>query len=103
MHTPVQGGAAYHVAEGLFYKKDLRESKMAPQFFPRSMGAVTGLIGAMGGLGGFFPPLALGLIREETGSFFWGFGLLAIFAIACLVLAKVVFRQGVKLTALETT
>ena len=77
--------------------------KMAPQFFPRSMGAVTGLIGAMGGLGGFFPPLALGLIREETGSFFWGFGLLAIFAIACLVLAKVVFRQGVKLTALETT
>jgi len=77
--------------------------KMAPQFFPRSMGAVTGLIGAMGGLGGFFPPLALGLIREQTGSFFWGFGLLAIFAIACLVLAKVVFRQGVKLTALETT
>lgn len=32
-HTPVQGGAVYNVAEGLFYKKDLRESKMAAQFF----------------------------------------------------------------------
>ena len=31
--------------------------KLVPQYFPRSTGTVTGLVGAMGGLGGFFPPL----------------------------------------------
>ena len=29
--------------------------------FPRETGTVTGLVGAMGGLGGFFPPLLLGV------------------------------------------
>lgn len=33
VHTPVQGGAIYNVSEGLFYKKDLRDSHMAAQFF----------------------------------------------------------------------
>jgi NNP family nitrate/nitrite transporter-like MFS transporter len=77
--------------------------KMVPQYFPQSVGAVTGLIGAMGGLGGFFPPLALGIIRQQTGSFFWGFGLLAMFALVCLAVAKIVFRPQLKLPALKTT
>lgn len=63
--------------------------KLVPEYFPESMGAVTGLVGAMGGLGGFFPPLALGLIREQTGSFFWGFILLAVFALICLLMAGI--------------
>jgi NNP family nitrate/nitrite transporter-like MFS transporter len=77
--------------------------KLVPQYFPHSIGAVTGLVGAMGGLGGFFPPLALGLIRQQTGSFFWGFGLLTLFALFCLAVAKVTSRQQVKLHALKTT
>jgi len=32
-HTPVQGGAVYNVSEGVFYKRDLRDSHMAAQFF----------------------------------------------------------------------
>lgn len=32
-HTPVQGGSVYNVSEGLFYKKDLRDSHMAGAFF----------------------------------------------------------------------
>ena len=56
--------------------------KLVPQYFPQSVGAVTGLVGAMGGLGGFFPPLALGLIRQQTGSFLWGFVLLGCFCAA---------------------
>jgi MFS transporter, NNP family, nitrate/nitrite transporter len=34
--------------------------KLGPQFFPRSKGAVTGIVGVAGGLGGFFPPLVMG-------------------------------------------
>lgn len=62
--------------------------KLVPQYFPQSVGAVTGLVGAMGGLGGFFPPLALGLIKQQTGSFVGGFLLLATFAIFCLLVAR---------------
>lgn len=62
--------------------------KLVPEYFPQSVGAVTGLVGAMGGLGGFFPPLALGIIKQQTGSFFWGFVLLAAFALICLLVAR---------------
>src|SRR5215472_6435999 len=66
--------------------------KLVPQYFPQSIGAVTGLVGAMGGLGGFFPPLALGIIKQQTGTFVWGFALLAVFAALCLVVAKLTAR-----------
>jgi NNP family nitrate/nitrite transporter-like MFS transporter len=58
--------------------------KLVPQYFPKSVGAVTGLVGAAGGLGGFFPPLVVGIIKESTGSFSWGFLCLAVFSTACL-------------------
>lgn len=61
--------------------------KLVPQYFPQSVGAVTGLVGAMGGLGGFFPPLVLGVIRQQTGSFVLGFALLSAFALVCLLVA----------------
>jgi NNP family nitrate/nitrite transporter-like MFS transporter len=59
--------------------------KMVPQFFPQAVGSVTGLVGAAGGLGGFFPPLVVGAIKQGTGEFTFGFVLLALFAAACLV------------------
>ena len=66
--------------------------KLVPQYFPQSVGAVTGLVGAMGGLGGFFPPLALGIIKQQTGTFVWGFALLAAFAAFCLLVATLTSR-----------
>lgn len=57
--------------------------KLVPQYFPHSVGSVTGLVGAAGGLGGFFPPLLLGAIREATGTFLLGFLLLALFCLLC--------------------
>ena len=51
--------------------------KLVPQYFPRSTGTVTGLVGAMGGLGGFFPPLLLGFFRDRLGVVWPGFVLLA--------------------------
>src|SRR5204862_2874167 len=51
--------------------------KLVPQYFPKETGTVTGLVGAMGGLGGFFPPLLLGLCRDHLGVIWPGFVLLA--------------------------
>jgi NNP family nitrate/nitrite transporter-like MFS transporter len=58
--------------------------KLVPEFFPKSVGAVTGLVGAAGGLGGFFPPLVLGLIKQATGAYTGGFILLSAFSLICL-------------------
>ena len=65
--------------------------ELVPQYFPTSVGSVTGLVGAAGGLGGFFPPLLLGFVKQQTGSFVLGFVLLAVFALACL---GVLMRTG---------
>jgi MFS transporter, NNP family, nitrate/nitrite transporter len=58
--------------------------KLVPQYFPKETATVTGLVGAFGGLGGFFPPLVLGVLRDATGAYTWGFILLALFALFCL-------------------
>lgn len=57
--------------------------QLVPQFFPAQRATVTGLVGAMGGMGGFFPPLLLGLFRDRLGIVWPGFGLLS--AVACLL------------------
>ncbi|MBS1807365.1 MAG: NarK/NasA family nitrate transporter [Acidobacteria bacterium] len=57
--------------------------RLVPEYFPRETGTVTGLVGAMGGLGGFFPPLALGIIRAQTESYTLGFIFLSCFALLC--------------------
>jgi NNP family nitrate/nitrite transporter-like MFS transporter len=68
--------------------------KLVPQYFPHAVGSDR-LVGAAGGLGGFFPPLVLSLIRQETGAFTWGFILLAIFSLSCLAVCwKTASRAG---------
>src|SRR5204863_3481628 len=56
--------------------------KLVPQYFPGQTATVTGLVGAMGGLGGFFPPLLLAFFRSRTGALWPGFLLLASTAVA---------------------
>jgi nitrate/nitrite transporter NarK len=51
--------------------------KLVPQYFPGQTGTVTGLVGAMGGLGGFFPPLLLAFFRSNMGKIWPAFLLLA--------------------------
>ena len=51
--------------------------KLVPQYFPKEVGTVTGLVGAMGGLGGFFPPLLLGFSRDHLHTVWPGFAMLA--------------------------
>jgi len=68
--------------------------KLVPQHFPKAVGSVPGLVGAAGGLGGFFPPLVLGVIRQRTGTFTRGFVLLSAFSIICLVVLAGNSRRG---------
>jgi NNP family nitrate/nitrite transporter-like MFS transporter len=51
--------------------------KLVPQYFPNQTGTVTGLVGAMGGLGGFFPPLLLAFFRSRVGAIWPAFLLLS--------------------------
>ena len=65
--------------------------KLVPQFFPANTATVTGLVGAMGGLGGFFPPLLLGAFRDRMGTVWPGFVLLSATSAAMFVLNQLVF------------
>jgi NNP family nitrate/nitrite transporter-like MFS transporter len=67
--------------------------KLLPQYFPQSVGTVTGLVGAAGGLGGFFPPLVLGLVRQSTGTYTLGFVFLGVFALICLIVLRITGGQ----------
>jgi MFS transporter, NNP family, nitrate/nitrite transporter len=62
--------------------------KLVPAWFPDEVGAVTGVVGAAGGLGGFFPPLVMALVKSLTGSYTLGFVLFAVVAAACLIVLQ---------------
>ncbi len=69
--------------------------QLVPQRFPQSIGIVTGVVGAAGGLGGFFLPTMLGVAKDATGSY--GAGLM-LFALAFLAGALVLLELGVRWT-----
>jgi len=67
--------------------------KLVAAWFPKDVGAVTGVVGAAGGLGGFFPPLIMALVKSLWGSYLVGFLALAAVALVCLVvLARIAAR-----------
>jgi NNP family nitrate/nitrite transporter-like MFS transporter len=68
--------------------------KLVPQHFPKETGTVTGLVGAFGGLGGFFPPLELGLVKDAFGSYTLGFLLLSAFSLGCLAVNYISFLRA---------
>ncbi|WP_100405391.1 MFS transporter [Bacillus solitudinis] len=67
--------------------------KFVPQLFPVNTGAVTGVVGAAGGLGGFFPPIFLGMIKDVAGTYMLGFLLLSLLAVVCLFVNRRQFDQ----------
>jgi NNP family nitrate/nitrite transporter-like MFS transporter len=63
---------------------------------PERVGAVTGVVGAAGGLGGFFPPLVMGLVYGATGDYSLGYVLLAVTAAAAGALTTTAVRRRVE-------
>jgi NNP family nitrate/nitrite transporter-like MFS transporter len=60
--------------------------KMVPEVSSGNTGAVTGIVGAAGGVGGFFPPIVLGLVVDLTGHYHLGFAFMAVFALGCFII-----------------
>ncbi len=56
--------------------------QIVPQRFPAEIGVVTGIVGAAGGIGGFYLPNVLGLLRAGTGTFASGFICFGVLALA---------------------
>jgi NNP family nitrate/nitrite transporter-like MFS transporter len=56
--------------------------QMVPHRFSTSVGVITGLVGAAGGLGGFALPSMLGVARQWSGSFGPGLSVFAVFVFA---------------------
>lgn len=60
--------------------------KLVPEIAPTNTGAVSGVIGAVGGIGGFFLPIVLGLTKGVTGYYNFGFLILACLSLGCFIL-----------------
>ena len=59
--------------------------QLVPQRFRQQIGIATGVVGAVGGLGGFLLPILLGSLKQWGGSFGFGFGVLALLAFGALI------------------
>jgi len=68
--------------------------KIVPGEFPDNPGAAAGVVGAAGGLGGFFPPIYVGLVKDAEGTYTYGFVGLLVFVIGCLLLAVWLLRTA---------
>ncbi len=67
--------------------------QIVPQRYPSRIGAMTGLVGAAGGVGGFLLPFGFGTLVGTTGTFATGFVLFAV--AAGLAAGSVTWRQRV--------
>lgn len=74
--------------------------KLVPYYFSKQAGIVNGIVSAIGGLGGFFPPIVLTIVFNLTGHYAIGFMSLAMFALASLVI--IVWMYYIEKLSLET-
>ncbi len=59
--------------------------QLVPQRFAQEIGIVTGIVGAAGGIGGFFLPMLLGAAKQWTGGFGPGVLIFALIASAAAI------------------
>jgi len=59
--------------------------QLVPQRFRKEIGVMTGLVGMAGGVGGFYLASSLGIAKQITGSFQYGFLIFAGLAVLALI------------------
>lgn len=78
--------------------------QIVPQRFPKEIGVLTGLVGAAGGIGGFFLPNVLGQLKKSTDSYGWGFALLAVVAVVGVAAVRAIaWRWDPRTAKLESS
>ncbi|MDQ0230822.1 MFS transporter [Metabacillus malikii] len=71
--------------------------QLVPQRFQKEIGMITGIVGAAGGIGGFFLPNILGTLKEVTGSYASGFitfSIIAGLAMVVLLIANFSWKKS---------
>jgi MFS transporter, NNP family, nitrate/nitrite transporter len=81
-HSLYLNVAVLAVASGSLGMANGSVFQLLPQRFGRELGLMTGLVGAGGGIGGFYLASSLGFSKGLTGSYLTGF---SIFAVLCFV------------------
>lgn len=71
--------------------------QLVPQRFADRVGVITGIVGAAGGVGGFFLPTVLGWLKEMTGSYGTGLGVFALIAAGTFAILLAVQREWIGL------
>ncbi|QQR65553.1 MAG: NarK/NasA family nitrate transporter [Candidatus Brocadia sp.] len=70
-------GTCLGIGNGVVYK-------LVAEYFPKDTGAVGGLVGAAGGLGGFFLPIILGTSKDYTDNYSLGYIFVSLVCLMCL-------------------
>jgi NNP family nitrate/nitrite transporter-like MFS transporter len=68
--------------------------QLVPQCFRRRIGIATGVVGAVGGLGGFLLPMTLGQFKQRTGTYAPGFFMLGSVAMVTLIVLRVLMARS---------
>jgi NNP family nitrate/nitrite transporter-like MFS transporter len=67
--------------------------QLVPQRFPKEIGVITGIVGAAGGMGGFFLPNLLGTLKQLSESYSGGFLIFALTGFTCAAALHYVSRS----------
>jgi NNP family nitrate/nitrite transporter-like MFS transporter len=91
---PLAGGIALLVA--LYFCFGLGNGatfQLVPHRWKGKTGVMTGIIGAAGGIGGFYLPVIMGIAKESTGSYQLGFTTFGVLAAVAFILVASLHRQ----------
>ncbi|MFN6962933.1 MAG: MFS transporter [Pyrinomonadaceae bacterium] len=67
--------------------------KHIPEYFPEEVGVVGGMVGVLGGLGGFVSPIIFGYLLDETGLWTSSWMFILFLSAVCLFWMHVVIQQ----------